>query len=368
MSWLFSSILLITFACIDALLISTPYLTRRTMSFGVSVTEEMFLGKTLTTMRRQFVQINVLLQGILWLTLALLLFTGKEAVQQLSVTIYTLMTVVLFVLIQFIFYSKTKKFKATQPATTLAKYTIVIDTSFHRRKLVHSNLWFLIHLGVILTCFLLALNYYDLAPNRLIMHYNWQGNADRVGNKTYMRIFLPNVIQIVMLLIFWSTNVIIQKSKQQTQAGGNTEESIQHQVLFRRKWSMFTILMGFVMILLFSLMQLSMFRRIEPTTLAIISLGMPLCILISIFFLSLHTGQGGIRLRKGTMVNPSAHPAHDDTYWKLGGIYVNPNDPSLFVEKRMGIGWTLNFGRPMGFVILLGPIIISVIISIIAAW
>jgi uncharacterized membrane protein len=24
----------------------------------------------------------------------------------------------------------------------------------------------------------------------------------------------------------------------------------------------------------------------------------------------------------------------------------SPADPSIFVEKRMGIGWTLNFGNP----------------------
>ncbi|MEE4330124.1 MAG: DUF5808 domain-containing protein [Wenzhouxiangella sp.] len=43
-----------------------------------------------------------------------------------------------------------------------------------------------------------------------------------------------------------------------------------------------------------------------------------------------------------------------DGAWKLGMIYFNPDDPALWLEKRFGVGYTLNFGRPMAWVILLG--------------
>ncbi len=36
----------------------------------------------------------------------------------------------------------------------------------------------------------------------------------------------------------------------------------------------------------------------------------------------------------------------NSAHWRLRGIYYNPNDPSLFVPLRSGVGWTLNFGRP----------------------
>jgi len=36
----------------------------------------------------------------------------------------------------------------------------------------------------------------------------------------------------------------------------------------------------------------------------------------------------------------------EDRHWKAGFLYVNSSDPALFVEKRFGIGYTLNFGRP----------------------
>jgi uncharacterized membrane protein len=34
-----------------------------------------------------------------------------------------------------------------------------------------------------------------------------------------------------------------------------------------------------------------------------------------------------------------------DECWKLGLFYVNPDDSAVFVEKRFGIGYTVNFGK-----------------------
>jgi uncharacterized membrane protein len=34
-----------------------------------------------------------------------------------------------------------------------------------------------------------------------------------------------------------------------------------------------------------------------------------------------------------------------DECWKLGFFYFNPADPAIFVEKRLGIGYTCNFGN-----------------------
>ena len=33
-----------------------------------------------------------------------------------------------------------------------------------------------------------------------------------------------------------------------------------------------------------------------------------------------------------------------DACWKWGVFYFNPDDPSILVEKRSGLGYTLNFG------------------------
>jgi len=49
-----------------------------------------------------------------------------------------------------------------------------------------------------------------------------------------------------------------------------------------------------------------------------------------------------------------------DRCWKAGIFYVNPADPALFVEKRHGIGYTLNFGNPWSWVVLIIVTLIAI--------
>jgi hypothetical protein len=56
-----------------------------------------------------------------------------------------------------------------------------------------------------------------------------------------------------------------------------------------------------------------------------------------------------------------------ESCWKAGIFYVNPDDPAIFVEKRFGIGYTLNFGHPLSWLILglsiLAPLAVAVWIA-----
>jgi len=49
-----------------------------------------------------------------------------------------------------------------------------------------------------------------------------------------------------------------------------------------------------------------------------------------------------------------------DSAWKGGVLYFNPDDAALFVERRTGLGYTVNFGNPRSWmfvgIILLLPI------------
>lgn len=63
--------------------------------------------------------------------------------------------------------------------------------------------------------------------------------------------------------------------------------------------------------------------------------------------IAVRTGQGGARLAGAS---PSDRMA--DRYWNLGVIYVNRDDPALIVERRYGFGWTLNFGNPLSWLLV----------------
>ena len=80
-------------------------------------------------------------------------------------------------------------------------------------------------------------------------------------------------------------------------------------------------------------------------------------VLVTIIVLA-RLGQGGSRMPAGddARVASSAVPVGDripDRYWKLGIFYFNPDDSAVLVEKRFGLGYSLNFARPTAWIILL---------------
>jgi uncharacterized membrane protein len=78
-------------------------------------------------------------------------------------------------------------------------------------------------------------------------------------------------------------------------------------------------------------------------------LGVVVVVLGGAIWLGVTTGQGGSRLGGD---GENATDRLDDRFWKLGGIYANPGDPAIFVERRFGLGWTINVGNPRALIVL----------------
>jgi uncharacterized membrane protein len=52
-----------------------------------------------------------------------------------------------------------------------------------------------------------------------------------------------------------------------------------------------------------------------------------------------------------------------DEHWKWGIFYYNPDDPALLVEKRFGVGYTLNFARSLAWIIMALTLIVPVALA-----
>jgi uncharacterized membrane protein len=55
-------------------------------------------------------------------------------------------------------------------------------------------------------------------------------------------------------------------------------------------------------------------------------------------------------------------------YWTLGAFYWNPNDPAIFVQKRIGFGYTINFGNVWSYVVLGGFVLGALGLSMALKW
>ena len=58
------------------------------------------------------------------------------------------------------------------------------------------------------------------------------------------------------------------------------------------------------------------------------------------------------RTMRALREHPQTPADRNPAVWRLTHLYFNPADPALFVPTRRGVGWTLNFGRPLAIALI----------------
>lgn len=341
-----------------------PYLTRETVSFGISISEENYRSVPVRRLRKLYASISLILYSLLYiLCLTAIYSSGLEGdlEENIWVVIYIIATILLSTGLFLFFHFKMKKLKDQFTGAGKTKSIMTVDTKYRQNKLSVSNLWFLLHAALIAVSATLVLANYDRIPEQVALKFDFQGNIVESAAKSYWTVLSPNLMQILMLLMFVFINWSIQNSKQQTYAG-DPERSIRQSSIFRHRWSHFSLLSSFMIISLFSFVQLNMVEPEHSNLVLFVSLLIPVFVVLFAIVLSFFTGQGGSRIKRPE-TGSSVPPVEDDHLWKLGMFYYNPSDPSIFVEKRSGIGWTINHAHPAGLSIL-GIILVFVIASI----
>ena len=74
-----------------------------------------------------------------------------------------------------------------------------------------------------------------------------------------------------------------------------------------------------------------------------------------VIFWMFRVGQGGQRAVAPAARREVHGDATPDHAWKVGGLfYFNPHDPAIWVEKRFGLGYTLNMGNSRAWLLIIG--------------
>jgi len=81
-----------------------------------------------------------------------------------------------------------------------------------------------------------------------------------------------------------------------------------------------------------------------------------------ITFWMFRVGQGGQRAVAPAARQEVHGDATPDHAWKAGGlVYFNPHDPAMWVENRVGFGYTLNMGNPRAWLLMAGMVLAPMI-------
>jgi uncharacterized membrane protein len=81
----------------------------------------------------------------------------------------------------------------------------------------------------------------------------------------------------------------------------------------------------------------------------------------SSIYLSLKYGQAGEKLKIDNDDETSQYyqDPEDDDKWLAGMFYYNPDDAAVFVERRFGIGTTVNLARWQAWAFIFGIVILT---------
>jgi len=339
------------------LLAIIPYITRKTVCFGICIPEEAHSNSDIIRIKKAYLN-KMILCGIL-LSIASLF----PAIIMRSEDAYSFLPagILLMVAIMYIFYFKSrnqvKYIKSKMNWVNESSQVIIVDTSFRNKKHIASPMWFMLYVLVIIITIISAYVLYDTIPNRIPSGWNFNGEVKGWMQKSYASLLWAPMVQtflmIVMVLSYW----MIGKSKQIIDPANPRKSSDQNRS-FRYMWSIYIIITGFVLTIMICSLQLSMFGFIKnKLVITILPLASVFCIVVAALILSIITGQSGSRLftnKAAPSSDSKISSRDDDIYWKLGLFYYNPDDPSIFIEKRFGIGWTNNWSRPISWILTFG--------------
>src|SRR5690625_2308475 len=291
-----------------------PYLTRKTENFGVSIPEYLHEREDFKRMRKQY-SLPILLLN--FISVGILALFMKDLSDKAN-NILFISLLFAFIILSFLFYLKfhfqMKRIKKREKWTDSVNEVSVIDLKFREQPIVYSNLWFLIPLLIIFGTTIYTFILYEQIPEEIPIHTSISGVVT-YEEKSVGRLLMMPIIQVFTLGIMMAVNYIIKHSKQAVNVQ-NPERSRMQNILFRRRSSLFIIVLAILITILFSFIQVTF---IYPLLLKYENIVIATIIAIIIIYtvvLGITTGQGGSRIRIPGDNEKTRIETDDDKYWK----------------------------------------------------
>lgn len=345
----------------------TPYFVKRTVVFGVTIpeghTEDRKLGQY-----KKYYMTGTLLTGfisaITFIVLSLNDSTGATIVGSgLALQFITLLvSMILYV----VFHSKTAKRKQDNEWGATLKQIRVVDLSSRSADEMLPTIYFTLPMTITIGLIIYTTINYEQLPHLIPTHWGPTGAPDAFSEKNPFSAVALLLILLVMQGMMSAINYFTKKSGIKLNATNKNKSKIQ-QLTFRKYTSWFLFLTTLLSTLLLAFFQLTIIHEEIGGTLPLITapVGFLVISLIGTAIYAYKIGQGGARIQIDLEEQSpqGITDVDEDLYWKAGVFYVNKNDPSIFVEKRFGVGWTINLGNPIGYFILFGPIAVILAIA-----
>jgi uncharacterized membrane protein len=203
-----------------------------------------------------------------------------------------------------------------------------------------------------------AMHYPDL-PARVPSHFGPSGKPDAWRPKSFGTVMLLPLLTLVMGIGLSGMVFLIERAKRAVRFP-QTQISVEAQRRFRQALARFIAAIALLVTGMLTFMSISSVRvglglapGLSPLAMAF-GFGLVIFAIGGTLYLAFHLGQGGSRLERAAGNAPLTNGLADNRHWVLGSFYFNRDDPSIFVEHRFGLGYTINFGNWKAVAILVG--------------
>lgn len=197
-------------------------------------------------------------------------------------------------------------------------------------------IWIPPFVALALTAGYLQLHWNQL-PERFPVHWGADGQPNRWSSREPLTVFAPILIGAGMNLFMLGLAWLF------TQLSRNT--------IMRRITVRFLEVLLYPLTFTFVIVALLPFGLVVP--LWLIPAIMLTCVAGLIFW--------SYRQIVAPAIADAVPEPQSDSYWKAGMFYYNPNDPAIFVAKRVGIGYTLNFANKLCWLVLAGILLLGLL-------
>ena len=221
---------------------------------------------------------------------------------------------------------------------------------------------------------------WDRIPERFPIHWGMNGQANGWASRSFQGVFGMLVLGAITLLFVESIWFLctIGMPRRGTAAKGSRSGGL--------AWlaqAMGWLVLGIEYFIATMIAVLGGYLPVHaragemPRSMLIFIVGSVILSFVGIGLFSAWVMKRTVEMRKAEKLaaagdSPTDAPQGDrteDKYWKCGGtFYYNPDDPAIWVEKRMGIGWTTNMARPAAWVILGAFLLLALLFLLVTLW
>jgi uncharacterized membrane protein len=337
-------------------------MTKRNIILGVTVDDQYLTHDKVMNLKKMYIMLySTIMTVITGIFVYMDLTNYKVYNMMIFVALWIAVASVIYVYLHGRMVKVNKELVGAQPP----KSGRVISASLVNRQIEIPliNIYFIIPFLVLLVTFIVTLvNYGDL-PSQIPLRYDFDGTVTQWGDKNILTIYMMVFIQLFLsILLYLATYASVKYTRRDLDSRKPKTSSIQFEIAMRR----FAVVMAIILTvlnLMMGLIQMIMMGYLQTSGLLMaLIIVLPIIIMIIaliIFFVT--TGMTGDKI-KVVIAEPEREvvKVNDDQHWKGGMIYYNKNDSSIFVPKRFGGGFTLNFANPISILCIVVILIVVV--------